>query len=164
MNPQHTVFSADQLTRVLHYNFGLKSFRPLQLEAIQATLSGRDVLLILPTGGCLCSFSVGLNSAQHAGALHCSLRDLTCATLPLAGGGKSLTYQLPALSRSGLTVVVSPLLALARDQVGSLQSMRVIVDQRHVFQIKCRPHFDVDCDYFAMHCRSPARRFTRRCL
>src|SRR5689334_1252216 len=46
------------------------------------------------------------------------------AVLP-TGGGKSLCFQLPALARSGLTVVVSPLIALMKDQVDALQAAGV---------------------------------------
>ena len=70
--------------------FGYDSFRPLQGEIMEASLAGRDVLAILPTGG-----------------------------------GKSLCYQLPALHREGLTLVVSPLIALMKDQVDQLQAAGV---------------------------------------
>ena len=46
------------------------------------------------------------------------------AILP-TGAGKSLCFQLPALMRDGVTVVVSPLIALMRDQVASLQQAGV---------------------------------------
>jgi ATP-dependent DNA helicase RecQ len=46
------------------------------------------------------------------------------AILP-TGGGKSMCYQLPALMRDGLTLVVSPLIALMRDQVAALQAQGV---------------------------------------
>jgi len=48
----------------------------------------------------------------------------TLAIMP-TGGGKSLCFQLPALCRSGVTVVVSPLIALMRDQVRALREAGV---------------------------------------
>ncbi len=82
--------AASDLLLPLKQTFGYSSFRPLQREIIEATLAGRDVFALLPTGG-----------------------------------GKSLCFQLPALVRPGMTVVVSPLIALMKDQVDALQASGV---------------------------------------
>jgi ATP-dependent DNA helicase RecQ len=47
------------------------------------------------------------------------------------GGGKSLCYQVPALCRPGLAVVVSPLIALMQDQVEALQQLGVAAAALH---------------------------------
>src|SRR5215217_4643269 len=78
------------LHSILKTTFGYSTFRPLQREICEASLNGRDVFALLPTGG-----------------------------------GKSLCFQLPALARPGLTVVVSPLIALMKDQVDALQASGV---------------------------------------
>ena len=75
------------LDSVLKHQFGFDVFRPLQREIAEASLSGEDVLALLPTGG-----------------------------------GKSLCYQLPALLEDGLTLVISPLIALMKDQVDALSA------------------------------------------
>ena len=48
-----------------------------------------------------------------------------CLAIMPTGGGKSLCFQLPALCLEGLTVVISPLIALMRDQVRSLREAGV---------------------------------------
>jgi ATP-dependent DNA helicase RecQ len=67
--------------------FGFSEFRALQEAAVQSTLAGRDVLVVMPTGA-----------------------------------GKSLTFQLPAAISDGVTLVISPLVALMRDQVQNLKA------------------------------------------
>lgn len=81
-----------KLKSLKHY-FGHNSFRELQEEGIDAVLSGRDLLMILPTGG-----------------------------------GKSLVYQLPTLMMDGITIVVSPLIALMQDQVAALKAQQISAD------------------------------------
>ncbi|GAB4215977.1 MAG: DNA helicase RecQ [Synechococcales cyanobacterium] len=66
------------------------------------------------------SFRPGQASIIQAALDH---RDVL-AILP-TGGGKSLCFQLPALLSSGLTLVVSPLIALMKDQVDQLQNMGI---------------------------------------
>ncbi len=70
---------------LLRARFGFPDFRPGQERAVTSVLSGRDTLVVLPTGG-----------------------------------GKSVCYQVPALLLPGITVVVSPLISLMKDQVDAL--------------------------------------------
>ncbi len=80
----------EKLERALAKYWGYDGFLPLQKEAMEAAASGRDSIVILPTGG-----------------------------------GKSLCYQAPAVATDGLTVVVSPLIALMKDQVDALRECGV---------------------------------------
>ena len=53
--------------------------------------------------------------------IEAALQDKDLLTIMPTGGGKSLCFQLPALLRKGITIVVSPLIALMQDQVDGLQ-------------------------------------------
>ncbi len=77
----------DEVRALVVHQWGYDSFRPLQREAIENVLAGRDSVVVLPTGG-----------------------------------GKSLCFQAPACAIHGLTVVVSPLISLMKDQVDALHS------------------------------------------
>ncbi len=76
--------------QVLRDTFGYQQFRPGQQAIINTAISGRDCLVVMPTGG-----------------------------------GKSLCYQIPALVMDGLTLVVSPLISLMKDQVDQLMAAGV---------------------------------------
>ena len=53
--------------------------------------------------------------------IEAALHNKDLLTIMPTGGGKSLCFQLPALLRNGITIVVSPLIALMQDQVDALQ-------------------------------------------
>lgn len=75
---------------ILKQIFGYDTFREGQETLVDSTLSGRDVLGIMPTGA-----------------------------------GKSLCFQVPALLFPGITIVVSPLISLMKDQVSALNAAGV---------------------------------------
>jgi ATP-dependent DNA helicase RecQ len=62
---------------------------------------------------------------QQAGVINHVLAGGDAIVLMPTGGGKSLCYQLPALCRPGVAVVVSPLIALMRNQVAALRQLGI---------------------------------------
>jgi len=79
-----------------------------------------DLLLTLKT-----TFGYGAFRPLQREIIEAALADQDVFALLPTGGGKSLCFQLPALLRPGLTVVVSPLIALMKDQVDQLQAAGV---------------------------------------
>ncbi len=63
-------------------------------------------------------------SGQQAVITHLLEQNRALAVFP-TGGGKSLCYQLPALMLEGITLVISPLIALMREQVQTLQALGI---------------------------------------
>ena len=83
--------------------------------------SSQSIDALLPRFG-LSSFRPGQKEVIETVLAH---RDCLCV-MP-TGGGKSLCYQLPALAVDGLTLVVSPLIALMKDQVDQLHARGIPV-------------------------------------
>ncbi len=60
-----------------------------------------------------------------------SLAGEDCLVIMATGSGKSLCYQLPAVAKSGLTVVISPLIALMDDQIAALKARGIAAECVH---------------------------------
>jgi len=69
----------------------------------------------------------GYSDFRHnqAGIIQALLEGQDALTLMPTGGGKSLCYQIPALVRDGVGVVISPLIALMQDQVSALRQLGI---------------------------------------
>ena len=83
------------------------------------------------------------------------------------GGGKSLCYQIPALVRDGLAIVVSPLIALMNDQVAALKQLDIAADALHSNideETKRRIHSDIAEGKLKMLYISPEGLLTGRFL
>ncbi|WP_105167496.1 DNA helicase RecQ [Pseudoalteromonas sp. T1lg23B] len=61
----------------------------------------------------------------QSAVINAVLRAQDALVLLPTGGGKSLCYQIPALTLPGLTVVISPLISLMQDQVAQLQALEI---------------------------------------
>ncbi len=112
-------FDSPRLHQIVSFYFildgGQRSLNTTRPPAASPAIATGDPLAVLEAVFGFKGFRPGQNdviAAVLAG-------EDVLAVMP-TGSGKSLCYQLPALMRSGLTVVVSPLIALMQDQVGQL--------------------------------------------
>jgi ATP-dependent DNA helicase RecQ len=83
------------------------------------------------------------------------------------GGGKSLCYQIPALVRDGVGVVVSPLIALMQDQVDALAEVGVraaFLNSTQTFEETLRVERQVRTGELDLVYVAPERLMTQRCL
>ncbi|KAK9764112.1 hypothetical protein K7432_018679 [Basidiobolus ranarum] len=62
---------------------------------------------------------------EQQSVVQCALEGKDCLVLMPTGGGKSLCYQLPGVLGRGITIVVSPLIALIQNQVQALQDLKI---------------------------------------
>jgi len=95
--------SQDQIFGALKQYWGYDTLRPLQQEAIQASLDGRDSMVVLPTGGGK-SLCYQLPAALRRGG----------------GGGEGMDGVKGGVKGGEMDLVVSPLISLMRDQVDGL--------------------------------------------
>jgi ATP-dependent DNA helicase RecQ len=73
----------------------------------------------------LTTFALDSFRPGQAEVIKAVLSGRDCLCIMPTGGGKSLCYQLPAVVRDGVTLVVSPLIALMKDQVDGMQALGV---------------------------------------
>src|SRR5579884_3495435 len=97
--------------------------RPLRSRAMAALPADDQLLAVLRS-----TFGYAAFRPLQEPIVRTLLRGEDAFVLMPTGGGKSLCYQLPALFHPRPTVVVSPLIALMKDQVDALQALGVAAD------------------------------------